>query len=64
MLDESILAALGGDRRAIARLLSAIESEKVSINDVKSKILELGKIGDSSNSESWDSIAITGAFTS
>ena len=61
MLNESILAALGGDRRAIARLLSAIESEKVSINDVKSKILELGKIGDASNSESWDSIAITGA---
>jgi len=61
MLKDSVLDAVSGDRRAIARLLSAIESEKVSITDVKSIIEEVNQVSESLDSDSWDSIAITGA---
>lgn len=59
MLKESMASALGGDRRSIARLLTAIESEKVSIDEIRGHVIQ-----DASDSEAngnvWESIAITG----
>ena len=59
MLGESITSALSGDRRTIARLLSAIESESVSIDEIRVQI-EKNKSLKQNDEDDWESIAITG----
>lgn len=50
--------AIDGDRRSIARVLSSIENRTLSLNQIKA---EFPSLFSSSNTESWSSIAITGA---
>lgn len=59
MLSESISSALSGDRRTIARLLSAIESEAVSIDEIRAQIENNNSL-EQNDEDGWESIAITG----
>lgn len=59
MLSESISSALSGDRRTIARLLSAIESEAVSIDEIRAQIEDNNSL-EQNDEDGWESIAITG----
>lgn len=59
MLSESISSALSGDRRTIARLLSAIESEAVSIDEIRDQIENNNSL-EQNDEDGWESIAITG----
>lgn len=49
--------AINGDRRSLARTLSAIENGSININDVKQNV----KITNKSQAPIWQSLAITGA---
>lgn len=49
--------AINGDRRSLARTLSAIENGSININDVKQNV----KITSKLQSPNWQSLAITGA---
>ena len=49
--------AINGDRRSLARTLSAIENGSININDVKQNV----KITKKSQAPNWQSLAITGA---
>ena len=49
--------AINGDRRSLARTLSAIENGSININDVKQNV----KITNKLQAPNWQSLAITGA---
>ena len=49
--------AINGDRRSLARTLSAIENGSININDVKQNVIITSK----SQAPNWQSLAITGA---
>ena len=55
---ELVDSAINGNRRAIARVLSLLENRVFTIHDIKSKF---PKLFSKPKSESWSSIAITGA---
>ena len=55
---ELLNSAINGNRRAIARVLSLLENRNINIDDIKSKF---PKLFSKPHTESWSSIAITGA---